>query len=361
MGQKDLGSRGIADTPKLQCKPPPCSTHRPPKFANMEYRRMGNTGLQLSELSFGSWITFGNQIEDNTSGRLLDMAYDAGINFFDNAEVYANGASEEVMGRLLAQRDWPRDTWCVSSKVFFGAGGKLPTQRGLHRKHVTEACHDALKRLRVDYLDLFFCHRPDKQTPMEETVWTMHQLIQQGKILYWGTSEWSAAEIMDAHRIAERHHLIGPVVEQPQYNMLVRDKVEAEFADVYRTVGLGTTIWSPLASGILTGKYNRTVSADARLKREELNWIAELLLTDENLNKVSALEALAGDLGTTMPKLALAWCLKNPNVSTVLLGATKTNQLEENLQAPEVVPLLTPDVMERIEEILDNAPAHPQY
>ncbi|MCH1582675.1 MAG: aldo/keto reductase [Flavobacteriales bacterium] len=327
----------------------------------MEYRRMGNTGLQLSELSFGSWITFGNQIEDNTSGRLLDMAYDAGINFFDNAEVYANGASEEVMGRLLAQRDWPRDTWCVSSKVFFGAGGKLPTQRGLHRKHVTEACHDALKRLRVDYLDLFFCHRPDKQTPMEETVWTMHQLIQQGKILYWGTSEWSAAEIMDAHRIAERHHLIGPVVEQPQYNMLVRDKVEAEFADVYRTVGLGTTIWSPLASGILTGKYNRTVGADARLKREELNWIAELLLTDENLNKVSALEALAGDLGTTMPKLALAWCLKNPNVSTVLLGATKTNQLEENLQAPEVVPLLTPDVMERIEEILDNAPAHPQY
>lgn len=327
----------------------------------MEYRRMGNTGLQLSELSFGSWITFGNQIEDNTSGRLLDMAYDAGINFFDNAEVYANGASEEVMGRLLAQRDWPRDTWCVSSKVFFGAGGKLPTQRGLHRKHVTEACHDALKRLRVDYLDLFFCHRPDKQTPMEETVWTMHQLIQQGKILYWGTSEWSSAEIMDAHRIAERHHLIGPVVEQPQYNMLVRNKVEAEFADVYRTVGLGTTIWSPLASGILTGKYNRTVGADARLKREELNWIAELLLTDENLNKVSALEALAGDLGTTMPKLALAWCLKNPNVSTVLLGATKTNQLEENLQAPEVVPLLTPDVMERIEEILDNAPAHPQY
>jgi len=322
---------------------------------------MGNTGLQLSELSFGSWITFGNQIEDNTSGRLLDMAYDAGINFFDNAEVYANGASEEVMGRLLAQRDWPRDTWCVSSKVFFGAGGKLPTQRGLHRKHVTEACHDALKRLRVDYLDLFFCHRPDKQTPMEETVWTMHQLIQQGKILYWGTSEWSAAEIMDAHRIAERHHLIGPVVEQPQYNMLVRGKVEAEFADVYRTVGLGTTIWSPLASGILTGKYNRSVGADVRLKRDELNWMAELLLTEENLKKVAALEEVAGDLGTTMPKMALAWCLKNPNVSTVLLGATKTSQLEENLQAPEVVPLLTPDVMERIEHILANAPAHPQY
>ncbi len=327
----------------------------------MEYRRLGNAGLQLSELSFGSWITFGNQIDDGTSGRLLDMAYDAGINFFDNAEIYAHGASEEVMGRLLAQRDWPRDTWCVSSKVFFGTGGQLPTQRGLHRKHVMEACHDALKRLRVDYLDLFFCHRPDKQTPMEETVWTMHQLIQQGKILYWGTSEWSAAEIMDAHRIAERHHLIGPVMEQPQYNMLVRRKVEVEYADVYRTVGLGTTIWSPLASGILTGKYNGDAGADARLKRDELNWVAERMLTEENLTKVAELGALAQDLGTSLAKLALAWCLKNPNVSTVLLGATRPEQLEENLGAPEVVALLTDEVLARIENILDNAPTHPQF
>jgi len=327
----------------------------------MEYRRLGNAGLQLSELSFGSWITFGNQIDDGTSGRLLDMAYDAGINFFDNAEIYAHGASEEVMGRLLAQRDWPRDTWCVSSKVFFGTGGQLPTQRGLHRKHVMEACHDALKRLRVDYLDLFFCHRPDKQTPMEETVWTMHQLIQQGKILYWGTSEWSAAEIMDAHRIAERHHLIGPVMEQPQYNMLVRRKVEVEYADVYRTVGLGTTIWSPLASGILTGKYNGDAGADARLKRHELNWVAERMLTEENLTKVAELGALAQDLGTSLAKLALAWCLKNPNVSTVLLGATRPEQLEENLGAPEVVALLTDEVLARIENILDNAPTHPQF
>jgi voltage-dependent potassium channel beta subunit len=327
----------------------------------MEYRRLGNSGLQLTELSLGSWITFGSQIDDTTSGRLLDMAYDAGVNFFDNAEVYAHGASEEVMGRLLAQRNWPRDTWCVSSKVFFGAGGQMPTQRGLNRKHVVEACHDALKRLRVEYLDLFFCHRPDKQTPMEETVWTMHQLIQQGKILYWGTSEWSAAEIMDAHRIAERHHLIGPVMEQPQYNMFVRRKVEVEYADVYRTVGLGTTIWSPLASGVLTGKYNKEVSSDVRLKREELSWISKRLLTDEYLTKVDALEALAGDLGTSMTKLALAWCLKNPNVSTVLLGASKPEQLAENLQAPEIVPLLTPNVMERIEDILDNAPTHPEY
>ena len=327
----------------------------------MEYRRLGRSGLQLSELSFGSWITFGNQIEDGTSGRLLDMAYDAGINFFDNAETYADGASEEVMGRLLAQRDWPRDTWCVSSKVFFGAGGKLPTQRGLHRKHVVEACHDALKRLRVDYLDLYFCHRPDKQTPMEETVWTMHQLIQQGKVLYWGTSEWSAAEIMDAHRIAERHNLIGPVMEQPQYNMFVRRKVEAEFQDVYRTVGLGTTIWSPLASGLLTGKYNRGVGANVRLKREELSWLADIVLNEKNLAKVERLGDLAGDLGTTLPQLSLAWCLKNPDVSTVLLGASKREQLEENLGAPAVVPLLTEDVMARIEEILDNAPAHPEY
>ncbi|MBL6618807.1 MAG: aldo/keto reductase [Flavobacteriales bacterium] len=327
----------------------------------MEYRRLGNSGLQLTELSLGSWITFGSQIDDSTSGRLLDMAYDAGINFFDNAEVYAHGASEEVMGRLLAQRDWPRDTWCVSSKVFFGAGGQMPTQRGLNRKHVVEACHDALKRLRVDYLDLFFCHRPDKQTPMEETVWTMHQLIQQGKILYWGTSEWSAAEIMDAHRIAERHHLIGPVMEQPQYNMFVRRKVEVEYADVYRTVGLGTTIWSPLASGILTGKYNKEVGSDVRLKREELSWISKRLLTEQHLSKVASLEALAGDLGTSMTQLALAWCLKNPHVSTVLLGASKPEQLAENLRAPEAVQLLTPDVMQRIEDILDNAPAHPEY
>ena len=220
------------------------------------------------------------------------------------------------MGRL-----WPTRLakgHLVCPPAFFGAGGQLPTQRGLHRKHVVEACHDALKRLRVDYLDLYFCHRPDKQTPMEETVWTMHQLIQQGKVLYWGTSEWSAAEIMDAHRIAERHNLIGPVMEQPQYNMFVRRKVEVEFQDVYRTVGLGTTIWSPLASGLLTGKYNRGAGADVRLKREELSWLADIVLNEKNLAKVERLGDLARDLGTTLPKLALAWCLKNPDVSTVL-------------------------------------------
>ncbi len=328
----------------------------------MEYRNMGKTGLQLSELSFGSWITFGNQIDLNQSGRLMDMAYEAGVNFFDNAEGYAEGKSEEVMGQLLRERSWPRDTWCVSSKVFFGSGGKAPTQRGLNRKHVVEACEAALRRLQVDYLDLYLCHRPDKSTPMEETVWTMHQLIQQGKILYWGTSEWSAAEIMDAHRIAERHHLIGPVVEQPQYNLFVRQKMEVEYADVFRTVGLGTTIFSPLASGLLTGKYNHGQRpAASRLQREELSWLASDILIEENLKKVESLSKLASDLGITSAQLALAWCLTNPQVSTVLLGATSPDQLAENLRAADAKHLLTQDVLERIEAIMNNRPKAPHY
>lgn len=327
----------------------------------MEYRRMGSTGLQLSELSLGSWITFGNQIENNTAGRLMDLAFEAGVNFFDNAETYADGQSEEVMGDLLKKRNWPRDEWMVSSKVYFGAGGHLPTQKGLHRKHVIEACEAALRRLQVDYLDIFMCHRPDKQTPMEETVWTMHQLIMQGKVLYWGTSEWSAAEIMDAHRIAERHHLIGPVVEQPQYNMLVRRKVEVEYSDVYRTVGLGTTIWSPLASGILTGKYLEGPEASARLNRSELDWLADLLLTPEKLDKVKAVCTLAKDLGMTPAQFAVAWCLKNQHVSTVILGASQEKQLEETLKSPSFADLLTPEVMNQVDELLDNKPVHQPY
>jgi voltage-dependent potassium channel beta subunit len=327
----------------------------------MEYRRLGKSGLKVSELSFGSWITFGNQIEDNTSEQLMKMAYDAGVNFFDNAEVYANGKSEEVMGEILAKMQWPRDTYCISSKVFFGAGGDMPTQKGLNRKHVTEACHDALKRLKTDYLDLFFCHRPDKETPIEETVWTMHNLITQGKILYWGTSEWSAQEIMEAHMVAKQHNLIGPTMEQPQYNMLVRQKVEVEFSQIYKTVGLGTTIWSPLASGVLTGKYNDGKEGETRLKRAELSWLNEKLLIEQTLEKVKQLTTLAKDLGISMPHMALAWCLKNENVSTVILGASKTSQLEENLKAAEVKSKLTPEVMEKIEGILDNKPKHPQY
>ncbi|MEY3716206.1 MAG: hypothetical protein RL285_81 [Bacteroidota bacterium] len=327
----------------------------------MEYRRLGKTGLPVSELSFGSWITFGNQINDGVSERLMDIAYEAGVNFFDNAEVYAAGASEVVMGEILHKKNWSRDSYIVSSKVFFGAGAKVPTQKGLHRKHIVEACNQALQRLQVEYLDLYFCHRPDKQTPIEETVWSMHQLILSGKILYWGTSEWSAQEIMDAHMVAQRYNLIGPVVEQPQYNMLVRDKVEVEYSQIYKTVGLGTTIWSPLASGYLTGKYLNQSPADARLNREELGWLSERLLQETHAEKVKNLMALASDLGVSMPQLGVAWCLKNPDVSTVILGATKPEQLQETLTAPSILPLLTADVMERIENILQNKPQHPQY
>jgi voltage-dependent potassium channel beta subunit len=265
------------------------------------------------------------------------------------------------MGDILSKRTWSRDSYILSSKVFFGAGAKVPTQKGLHRKHVVEACNQALTRLKTEYLDLYFCHRPDKETPIEETVWTMHQLILQGKILYWGTSEWSAQEIMEAHSVAQRYNLIGPVVEQPQYNMLVRDKVEVEYSQIYKTTGLGTTIWSPLASGFLTGKYKNNTDPNARLNRGELGWLAERLLQDQNHKIVDNLSTLANEIGTSLPKLGVAWCLKNPNVSTVILGATKPQQLQETLQATEVVPLLTSDVMNQIEMILNNKPIHPPY
>lgn len=331
----------------------------------MEYKRLGKSGLQVSRLSFGSWLTFGKQVGDTTAEDLMKLAYDHGVNFFDNAEAYAGGKSEEVMGDILKKMDWRRDSYIVSSKVFFGAdggkGGLMPTQKGLNRKHVTEACHQALQRLKVDYLDLYFCHRPDKQTPIEETVWSMHNLIQQGKVLYWGTSEWSAQEIMEAHRIAERYHLIGPTMEQPQYNMLVRDKVEVEYSQVYKTVGLGTTIWSPLASGVLTGKYNDGFPTDTRLGIAGLEWLKDRALAEENLEKVRKLSAFALELGVTMPLLAIAWCLKNDDVSTVILGASKKSQLEENFKAFDVMTKLEDGVMEKIEEILNNKPEHPDF
>jgi voltage-dependent potassium channel beta subunit len=327
----------------------------------MQYRKLGKSGLQVSELSFGSWITFANQIDNGVSEQLMDMAYDAGVNFFDNAEVYAAGQSEVVMGNILKKKNWARDTYIISSKAFFGAGGKLPTQRGLHRKHLVEACNAALTRLHMDYLDLYFCHRPDKETPMEETVWTMHQLIMQGKILYWGTSEWSAQEIMEAHMVAKQYNLIGPTMEQPQYNMLTRRKVEVEYAQIYKTVGLGTTIWSPMASGFLSGKYNSGIPKDTRLTRDELSWLSEKTIVEENIEKAKKLTTLANEIGTTMPKMAIAWCLKNTNVSTAILGASKPEQLKETLQSAEVVLLLTNEVMEKIELILDNKPSHPPF
>ncbi len=330
----------------------------------MNYNNLGKSGLKVSELSFGSWITFGNQIGDNTSEELLKMAYDNGVNFFDNAEVYAAGKSEEVMGKILKKMGWRRDSYILSSKAFFGIWGpkeSKPTQQGNNRKHLTEACHQALERLQTDYLDLYYCHRPDKSTPIEETVRTMNTLIEQGKVLYWGTSEWSAQEIMEAHMVAKDLRLIGPTMEQPQYNMLWREKVEKEFSQIYKTVGLGTTVWSPLASGILSGKYNDGIPEDARLNRDELSWLKDKSVVEENLNKVTELTKLAKELGINIPLLALAWCLKNENVSTVILGASKTSQLKENLRATDAKEKLTDDAMERIENILGNKPKMPAF
>jgi voltage-dependent potassium channel beta subunit len=327
----------------------------------MQYRKLGKSGLQVSALSFGSWLTFGKQIEDKTSEQLMATAYDAGVNFFDNAEIYAKGQSEIVMGKVLKKMKWPRSSWLVSSKVFFGDGNKLPNQTGLSRKHVIEGCHAALQRLQVEYLDLFFCHRPDKNTPMEETVWAMNHLIAQGKILYWGTSEWSAQEIMEAHMIAKENRLIGPVMEQPQYNMFTRDKIEVEYKKIYSTLGLGTTIWSPLLSGVLTDKYLGKFPKGTRLSIEGLEWLRERSITPERLETIRAVNQYALDLGTTLPKLAIAWCAVNPDVSTVILGASKTAQLKETLTALDLLPKLTPEVMANIDQILGNKPEQPLF
>ena len=327
----------------------------------MVYRRLGKSGLQVSVLSFGSWLTFGKQIGDSTAEDLMKIAYDHGVNFFDNAEIYSKGQSEVVMGAVLKKMNWERSSWMVSSKVFFGDGGDKPNQTGLSRKHVIEGCNAALKRLQVDYIDLFFCHRPDKNTPIEETVWAMNHLIAQGKILYWGTSEWSAQEIMEAHMVARDNRLIGPVMEQPQYNMFTRDKVEVEFSQIYKTVGLGTTIWSPLASGVLTEKYFDKFPEGTRLGMEGLDWLRERSLTPGQIEKAHALNKLAKEIGTTLPKLAIAWCVQNPNVSTAILGASKPEQLKETLTSLDVLDLLTHEVNEKIDGILGNKPVHPQY
>jgi voltage-dependent potassium channel beta subunit len=329
----------------------------------MEYRRMGRTGLQLSALSYGSWVTFHKQVDDSLADELMGAAYDAGINFFDNAEVYAAGESEKLMGRVLRKKNWDRTSYTVSSKAFFGWRGKenKPNQHGLSRKHLTEACHESMQRLQTDYLDLYFCHRPDKNTPIEEVVQTMNTLIQQGKILYWGTSEWSGVEIMEAHRVAAEYRLIGPSVEQPQYNLLEREKVEKEFRDIFRTVGMGTTIWSPLASGLLTGKYNNGIPKDSRLALEGFDWLRDKLIAGEKLEKVKALGDFANELGVKQSTLAIAWTLHNPNVTTAILGATRREQLDENLKALDVLPLLTEDVIQRIEEIMGTAPKLPDF
>ena len=329
----------------------------------MEYRRLGKSGLQISALSFGSWVTFAKQVDVAPAKEIMAAAYDAGVNFFDNAEGYEQGGSELVMGQALAELGWGRDSFIVSSKVFWG--GKRPTQRGLSAKHVTDACHAAMKRLRVDYLDLYFCHRPDIDTPILETVRAMDNLIRQGKVIYWGTSEWSAQQITEAHAMAVAHGLTPPVMEQPQYNLFERQKVEGDYAPIYDSFGLGTTIWSPLASGLLTGKYNNGIPNDARANLPGYEWIRDQIASDAGrakIDKVRDLAKVAEAAGMPIHLLALAWCLKNPRVSTVILGASRLSQLTDNLQALEAVPKLTPDVMAAIEAVVQNRPAGlPRY
>lgn len=329
----------------------------------MEYRYMGKTGLQLSTLSFGSWVTFHKQIDDKIADELMGIAYDQGVNFFDNAEVYAAGESEKMMGRVLSKKNWDRTSIVLSSKAYFGWRGKAnkPNQTGLSRKHLTEACHEALQRLQTDYLDLYFCHRPDKKMPIAEVVHTMNTLIQQGKILYWGTSEWSGVEIMEAHRIAEAYRLIGPAMEQPQYNLFERNKVDAEYLEIYKNVGLGTTIWSPLAAGLLTGKYNDGIPEGSRFQIEGFEWLRDRWLMQEKINKVQQLGAIAKALKVSTASLSIAWCIKNPNVTTAILGATSKTQLLDNLTALDTAALLTPEIMEQIEGIVETKPKLPEY
>ena len=319
----------------------------------MQYRRLGSSGLQLSALSFGAWVTFGAQIGRSAARELIATAWDNGVNFFDNAEGYANGEAERVMGDVIADLRLPRDGYCVSSKVMFGAAADpLPTQKGLSRKHVTEACHGALQRLRVDHLDLYYCHRPDPDVPVEETVWAMDALIRQGKVLYWGTSEWSAAQIREAHKIARNHHLHAPTMEQPQYNLLHRERVELEYASLYAELGLGTTIWSPLASGLLTGKYNDGVPEGSRLDHDDYRWLQRSVLSPEQrrLERARAYTAVARELGTEPAPLAIAWCLRNPHVSSVILGATRPEQLVQNLQALELLDRYSEPDWDRVEK-----------
>lgn len=329
----------------------------------MDYRRMGRTGLQLSVLSFGSWVSFHKQINDNSADELMGIAYDHGVNFFDNAEVYALGESEKMMGRVLKAKNWDRTSYTLSSKAFFGWRGKenKPNQTGLSRKHLTEACNEALQRLQTDYLDLYFCHRPDKNTPIEEVVLTMNTLIQQGKILYWGTSEWSGVELMEANRVARDYRLIGPAMEQPQYNLFEREKVEKDYLEVFKNVGLGTTIWSPLASGLLTGKYNNGIPEGSRLTIEGFDWLKERLIMEEKIEKVKQLQQLANELGCSLPALSIAWCIKNPNVTTAILGATRKEQLLDNLTALQAVELLSTEVLQKIESIMQNKPVLAEY
>lgn len=328
----------------------------------MEYRFLGRSGLKVSALSFGSWVTFGEQVDTDLAYNQMKTAIDAGVNFFDNAEAYEAGKSETIMGEVIQRAGWKRSDLVLSTKIFWGGEG--PNDRGLSFKHIKEGTEAALKRMQTEYVDLLFCHRPDLYTPIEETVWAMDQMIREGKALYWGSSEWSAEQIRTAYDFARQEHLRPPLMEQPQYHMFHRDRVEKEYANLYRDIGLGTTIWSPLASGLLTGKYNNGIPKGSRLDLEKYAWLKKALLETEEgktrLEKVKKLAGISDELGITMPQMALAWCLKNENVSTVITGASTVKQVEQNMSAMDVVDKLDDEVMKKIEEILENKPAEEQ-
>lgn len=317
----------------------------------MEYRHLGKAGIRVSELSFGSWVTFHNQADVNLAKEMMAAAYDAGVNFFDNAEVYANGKSEEVMGAALKQLSWRRGSYLVSTKIYWGLNNGVNEKNTLNRKRLIEGINGSLQRLQLDYVDLLYCHRPDKTTPIEETVWAMHNIIEWGKAFYWGTSQWAAAEIVAAIEVAERHHLHKPIVEQPVYNLFERNRFSHEYERVYKDYGYGTTTWSPLASGLLTGKYSEGIPEGSRATLKGYDWLHDELTDQARLAKVQALEPIARQLDCTLSQLALAWCLKNPYVSSVITGASRAEQVRENMKASEVAPKLTPEILERIDQI----------
>jgi voltage-dependent potassium channel beta subunit len=317
----------------------------------MKYRHLGRTGIQVSELSFGSWVTFHNQADVKTAVDIMAAAYEAGVNFFDNAEVYASGKSETVMGHALKKLKWRRGSYLISTKFFWGLHDCVNEKNTLNRKRLIEGINGSLERLQLEYVDLIYCHRPDKNTPIEETVWAMHNIIEWGKAMYWGTSEWSASEIVEAIAIAEKHHLHKPIVEQPEYNMFERHRFTGDYVRFYRDYGYGTTIWSPLASGLLTGKYKGGIPKDSRGALKGYDWLKDHLKDKEKLAKVTALEPIAKELGCTLSQFALAWCLKNPFVSTVITGASRVQQVRENMKASDVVDKITPEILARIDDI----------
>jgi voltage-dependent potassium channel beta subunit len=317
----------------------------------MEYRHLGRTGIQVSELSLGSWITFKNQVDVDAAAEIMAAAYDLGVNFFDNAEAYAKGKSEEVMGAALKKLGWRRGSYLVTTKIYWGLFEGVNEKNTLNRKRLIEGINGALERLQLDYVDVLYCHRPDKTTPIEETVWAMHNIIEWGKAMYWGTSMWSATEIVEAIAIAERHHLHKPVVEQPEYNLFERKLFSGEYARFYKEHGYGATTFSPLALGLLSGKYNTGIPQDSRAGQLNIGWMNEVASDKEKIAKVRALEPLAKELDCTLAQLSLAWCLKNPYVSTVITGASRVSQLQENMKASEIAPKLTDDLLKRIDEI----------